>query len=203
MTGELHKNMGGTLAVQEVSLSVQHDGFPVGTYEGEVTIEVAGQEAGRVPVHLHVTRAMRGQSIEVTAEQGEGTAWKSGLRLERPLEVTISTVDESVSVRPDGVTGLVYSRGDLAFLAEGTLANESDLDATVYFWCDGYDIAGDQVSWTIETGVSGHSQISIPRRSSKSFSIHLSWAENLTLVKLAAYADVPQVSAQGVNNAGT
>jgi hypothetical protein len=133
-SGRLPENAGLLLAGQELKVSVRALGLSTGTYEGTIFIDIDEKEAGKVPVHLHVTTAEVGQTFVAKVEPGSGTAWQNSVVLEGPFEVSIGSLDECVFVPVPGQTELAYDPGDMVILVKGTLANESDSDWHIDFW---------------------------------------------------------------------
>ena len=136
----------------------------------------------------HVTNARPGPALDVVVERGSGTAWDAGIRIDGPVQASAGKLDTPLfRIGPGG--GTRYVAGDLAVFLEGRLANDSDREWQVDFWPEAFDARGNQVAWGLDQGgapLPGHLQMNVAAHSSKSFSLHLTWAEDISRIAINA-----------------
>ncbi len=190
-SGQLPRNFTAALVVDRTTATVDSSNLPAGAYQAVVAVIVEGQEAAKAPVYLFVTEAQPGQPIDAEVEAGEGTAWDS-IKLEGPLEVKAAAVAgvplPDVPV-PGGAEFAPYAPGDMVIEVSGYLANTSDREWHLDYWPEGLDRDGRQVAWGLDLGAAlplGHLQTDIPADSSKAFSFHLSWSDNIAKIAIRA-----------------
>jgi hypothetical protein len=124
-----------------------------------------------------------GSAIEI--EPSPGAILADGVRLEQ-ASVTDGILERSGR---NGWRPEVYEAGDPCFIVTGTMSNVTDEDLTVNFHAEGYDAAGEEISWTLDVDpgpLSGIVQKSVSAHSSRDFTLHLSYAEGITLVQISA-----------------
>jgi hypothetical protein len=175
----------GQLTRNTLNISVDSSSLPVGIYEASVSVDVEGTSK-QVPVRLYVTTATPGQPLDAKVEQGRGNAWDAITLSGRP-QATAALLDESLFVPQPGRNGLAYRSGDMVVLVTGTLLNNSDSEWQVDFWPEAFDAGGTQVAWGLDMGgapLSGHQQMDVAARSSKPFSIHLTWADSIERITI-------------------
>jgi hypothetical protein len=173
---------------QLITLEAEASRLPIGSYEATVVFRV-DSVCQSIPVRLYVTDIQPGQAIDATAEQGKGTAWAAGIRLESAVKMTAETLDSPMSIPGPGQTGLDYSEGDRVILVSGSIANDTDKEWQIDYWPDGFDAEGNQVARGLDmSGVPlpGHLQMNIPAHSSRPFTLHMTWSEGIERVTIGA-----------------
>ena len=74
-----------------------------------------------------------------------------------------------------------HTAGEPCFLVSVSIHNGYNEDCWVTFHADGFNAAGDQVSFTLDTGpLAGAWQVYLASDSSAEYTLHLSWADNVT-----------------------
>ncbi len=185
--GETPRNFTGALATSGTVVSADASKLSPGTYSTNISIEVDGQTARVVPVSLYVTFAEPGQNIDAQVKAGYGNAWNAGIDLDGPVRVTVGTWEPALSNPGPAGIGPEYQNGDLLVLVEGELANVSDNDCSVEYWAYGFDSRQEQVSGSLDPGNPlGHVVQTITSHTRKPFTLHLSWAEGITLIVIGA-----------------
>ena len=167
--------------------------FPAGVYTATITLRMETVDR-EMPVRVYVTNGLPGQKLDATVEVGRGTAWDAGIRLAGPVGVSVGILERSLS------TGAYfYDQGDMAVFLQGVLANDSDSEWQVDFWPEAFDSAGNQVAWGLDRGgapLMGHIQRNILPHSTIQFTLHMTWAENVSKIvinanKYPAYPTLP------------
>jgi hypothetical protein len=77
----------------------------------------------------------------------------------------------------------------MVVFVQGVLANDSDEEWQIDFWPLAFDAAGNQVSWGLDRGgapLSGHLQMNVPAHSSRPFTLHMSWSDDIERITMNA-----------------
>ena len=175
----------GDLTAGEDRITVEADAsqFPIGVHEATITVRIETTER-EVPVRVYVTYGVPGQKIEALVETAKGTAWSAGIRLDGPIEVSAGQLERSLFVGT-----YFYDAGDMSVFVKGTLANDSDQEWQADFWPEAFDAEGRQVAWGLDMGgapLAGHLQMNIAAHSSRPFTLHLTWAEDVERITINA-----------------
>jgi cell wall assembly regulator SMI1 len=98
------------------------------------------------------------------------------------LSVTAGTLDkEYMSLHGE------FGPGDPCWLVSGRISNGYDEKYYVAYHAEGYDSVGNNVSFTLDAGpILGVDQVSISGKGSENFTLHLSWADNVTSIVLGS-----------------
>lgn len=119
----------------------------------------------------------------IIVEPKPGEYLESGITLDE-IAVSVDSIDEAF-FNPG--SGKSYYPGDRCFLVSGQITNTTGDDLYVDIWIDGYNAEGEQVAWSLSTGtIAGHVQFDIPAKSSQSFEVRVSWAEDLDSIRVNA-----------------
>jgi hypothetical protein len=93
------------------------------------------------------------------------------------VTVTSSTLDRDYYTPAAGQ----HTAGEPCFLISGNIKNGYNEDCWVAYHIEGFDVSDNRVSSTLETGpLPGWGQVYIASHSSMLFTLHLSWAVNVT-----------------------
>jgi hypothetical protein len=136
-----------------------------------------------LPVRIFITTVQEGQIPEATFENNFGDELAEGIILEQAA-VAFDILSRSGEVVHRFE---LYNAGDLCLVIKGKMRNTSEKDLLVNFFAVGYDEDGNEVSWTldVEPGpISGIANIDVPSQSVVDFTLHLSWAENVKVIKI-------------------
>jgi hypothetical protein len=169
----------------EISVSATADTVYASASPRRYVVDLSWSTNG--PWH-RVTNAPPDPALDVVVERGSGTAWDAGIRIDGPVQASAGKLETSLfRIGPDG--GTRYAAGDPAVFLEGWLANNSDQEWQVDYWPEAFDARGNQVAWGLDQGGApfpGHLQMNIAAHSSKSFTLHLTWAESISRITINA-----------------
>lgn len=154
-----------------------------GTLRSGVTFEFTWK-----PLDAQAADRQPGRVFDVLVEQGTGTAWSAGVKLDGSVQVSAGRLDRALFL-PGPDRSISYNAGDIAIFLEGTLTNDSDNEWQVDYWPQAFDSAENEVAWGLDQGgapLPGHLQMNIPAHSAKAFTLHLTWAENISRITINA-----------------
>jgi hypothetical protein len=181
----LSKTHGTATAEEEtITVSIDTTGFGIGSYSTVMLLTNANDGSIRdLPVRIFITTVQEGQIPEATFENNFGDELAEGIILEQAA-VAFDILSRSGEVVHRFE---LYNAGDLCLVIKGKMRNTSEKDLLVNFFAVGYDEDGNEVSWTldVEPGpISGIANIDVPSQSVVDFTLHLSWAENVKVIKI-------------------
>ena len=179
---------GGTASTEKEIVTVSADaaGLTAGLHNATITFRQAGTDWFQdIPVRLFVTTAEAGTVLDIPVVADSQSAFAKGIHLERAI-VSANSLERAGQ---NGWSGGYFSAGDLCFLIGGVMKNDTDQDWLVHYYAYGYDADGNEISWTLDVDpgpLSGIVNMDIPASTVKDFTLHLSWAENVTPIKIFA-----------------
>jgi hypothetical protein len=178
----------GTASTEKeiVTVSVDASGLTAGLYSTTITFRQEGTAWFQdIPARLFVTSAQAGTLLNIPVVSDTGSAFEKGIHLE---QANVSTAILE-GAGQNGWSGGYFSAGDLCFLIRGAMRNDTDQDWLMHYYAYGYDADGNEISWTLDVDpgpLSGIVNMDIPASAASDFTLHLSWAENVTLIKIFA-----------------
>jgi hypothetical protein len=106
----------------------------------------------------------------------------AGISLENVI-LTKGIIDKDYMVLRD--ISVPHGIGAPCYLITGRIRNNSSTLYWVAHHSDGYDKNGNEISFTMDTGpIVGVAQVEVPAHSSATFTLHLTWSDNVTSYKL-------------------
>ncbi len=187
-SGETNPNLTGAPPTNRTEVSVDSSTFHNGQYSANISLMVGGLTVHTIPVWVFVTDTMPGDELAVPVGQGTGSAWAAGISLMGPAGVSAGILEKSLS-RFDPNGRIVYNSGDMSVFVKGTFGNESDQEWQLDFWPQAFDSAGNEVAWGLDQGgapFSGHLQMNVPAHGTGAFTLHLTWAEDISRITINA-----------------
>jgi hypothetical protein len=158
-------------------------GISEGTYTAILTLTGDKLDNPRTfTVKLFITDTELDQTPDIKIEPAIGSCLTPGIILEK-ASVSVTTLDKPFS----SLEGSYFNTGDRCILITGTLRNDTGQEWQVAYHAEGYDIDGNRVSSTLDAGPRlGLLAFDIPAKSSRDFTLHLNWVENVTPIRITA-----------------
>jgi hypothetical protein len=181
---------GGTVgeASQVIILTVNAASLTPGSYEAVLKFTGNPYSVLERSVWLNITEDMPGQAIPARVELDLRNILASRVVALEQAGVTVGKLGESFSAHAsEGLRH--YEAGSLGLFLNCTVANTDSADWQISFRAVGYNALGQSVSWMMDDGfLAGSVSRNIAGKSSRSFLFHLSWAPDVTLVKISVGA---------------
>jgi hypothetical protein len=178
----------GTASAEKetVTVSANTTGMAAGDYNATITFKREETDWSQdIPVRLFITSAQAGTVLDIPIVADTGSAFVKGIQL-GPATVVTNILERAGQ---NGWRGGYFNAGDPCLLVSGVMQNNTDGDWLVHYYAYGYDAEGNEVSWTLDVDpgpLSGIVNMDISARTSEDFTLHLSWAENINLIKIFA-----------------
>jgi hypothetical protein len=174
-----------TSAKETITISANAKGLAAGKYTANMTLRQDGTDwSMNIPVRMFVTSTGANELLNIPIEPDSSKFPANGLTLEK-ASVSTTTLSRAGNGRQDNF----FDSGDLALVIKGVLRNNTSQDLLVHYYAYGYDAAGKEVSWVlgIEPGpVTFLANMTIPPHTGKEFTLHISWSEDVKLIKFFA-----------------
>jgi len=164
-----------------VTVNVDTTGIDIGSYNTDILFtSVKDGRTRNIPVSLFVTNAEVGQVRAIPILPNFGSSIADGITIEQG-----TVVIAALNIAGSTWNGKFYNIGDLCLEINGKLRNTYNKKLYLTFGANGYDEKGAEVSWTLDRSlINGVEYIEVPADSVVDFTLHLSWAENVKVIKI-------------------
>ena len=164
-----------------ITVSVDTTGLEIGSYYTDILFTcVKDGQIRNIPVSLFVTSAEVGQVRAIGILPNSGNSIANGITIEQD-----TVVIAALNIAGSTWNGKYYDVGDLCLEINGKLRNTTNEKLYLTFGANGYDEKGTDVSWTLDWGpIIGLEYIGVPPGTVVDFTLHLSWAENVKVIKI-------------------
>lgn len=173
----------------EVALSIDTTDLKKETYTTTLILTAKQISYRReIPADVFITEAKAGNILDIPVNT-KLDGLPENINLE-PNEIRYATLGQAV-VSMQGQDDIFYNVGDVCLLVTGKIKNETDQDVSVNLRAEGYDVNGNKTSYSLQVDPypiagDGISIIDIFRHSATDFKLHLSFSEDIELIRLFA-----------------
>ena len=175
---------GSSFSKTEVTVKINNAELKPGEYETDIVVESETDSSqALLPVKLVVMTEISGQVINIPTEIQLNDISPDATGFSNP-RVKVGALKEAAF---NPYAGGEYVAGDPCIIVTGEFKNNTDNDTYMLITVEGYDAAGIQRSWSLSSGPRvGTENYDIPANSSIKVELLLSWANNLSTIKIIA-----------------